>query len=215
MEKLARRLAGNIAASLGYDSEREAVIAYGLIAILQITVTVLLVLVFGLIVNAPVEALIVCFSVSILRKYSGGAHAHDADFCTVVSIVYCTLAAVASHLLAGIYHPIAMAVAVPGVYAAALWIIHRYAPVDSPNKPITSEKKIRRMRRGSFTVVCLYLALQLGFYFTSGSNRSFVAYGISLLLGLSWQALTLTPIGAILLNRLNDLPKYARKEVSK
>ena len=215
MEKLARRLAGNIATSLGYDSERESVIAYGLIAIIQITVTVLLVFAFGLLVHAPVEALIVCFSVSILRKYSGGAHAHDADFCTVVSVVYCTLAAVASRSLANVYHPIAMAIAIAGVYGISLWLIRRYAPVDSPNKPITSEKKIRRMRRGSFITTFVYLALQLIFYFAAGSNRSFLSYGISLLRGLSWQVLTLTPVGAILLNKLNDLPKYLRKEVSK
>ena len=94
-------------------------------------------------------------------------------------------------------------------------MIRRYAPVDSPNKPITSEKKIRRMRRGSFATTFVYLALQLIFYFAAGSNRSFLSYGISLLLGLSWQVLTLTPVGAILLNKLNDLPKYLRKEVSK
>lgn len=214
MEKLARRIARDSAASLGYDAEREAVMAYGLIAIIQIVVTVGLALAFGLLVGAPLEALIVCFSVSILRRYSGGAHAHDVDFCTVVSVVYCTLAAAASKALALWYQPIAMAIAILLVYGATWWIAYRYVPVDSPNKPITSEKKIRRMRRNSFAVILAYLAIQAAFFLAGIGRQAFWSLGISLLLGLSWQALTLTPLGAILLNKLNDLPKYLRKEAS-
>lgn len=215
MEKTMRRLAGKIALSLGYDSEKEAVIAYGLFAITQITVTIVLALLFGFMVGAPVEAMIVCFSVSIYRKYSGGAHAHDAEFCTVISVIYCTLAAWLSKQLIPLYHPFAMLGAIILVYALVFWITYRYAPVDSPNKPIKSEQKIKRMRKGSFTIVSAYMAVQLFFYFGSNQWPAFRSYGISLLLGISWQAFTLTPLGAILLDKLNVLPKYARKEVSK
>ena len=183
-----------------------------MIAIIQIVTTVVLALLFGLLVGAPVEALIVCFSVSILRKYSGGAHASDADFCTVISIVYCTLAAVASRFLLAVYHPVAMLAAILVAYLVTWWIAYRYVPVDSPNKPITSEKKIRRMRKGSFIIIVSYLAFQLVFFFAGNQRQVFRSYGISLLLGLCWQAFTLTPMGAILLNKLNDLPKYLRKE---
>lgn len=212
MEKIIRRQASKIARSLGLDAEREAVVAYGLIAIVQITITILLALLFGFIIGAPVEAMIVCFSVSILRKYSGGAHAHDTEFCTVVSVVYCTIAALVSRLLAVNHQAVLMLIAIAVVYAAVYWIIYRYCPVDSPNKPIKTEKKIKRMRRGSAIIVTVYVALQLLFYHFGGVSAAFRSYGISLLLGVSWQALTLTPIGAILLNKLNDLPKYFRKE---
>ncbi|MCE5343707.1 MAG: accessory gene regulator B family protein, partial [Eubacteriales bacterium] len=67
MENLVRRLASRIALSLGYDAEKEAVVAYGLLAIVQVAITVILALLFGFLVGAPVEAMIVCFSVSILR----------------------------------------------------------------------------------------------------------------------------------------------------
>lgn len=214
MEKLARKIARNSAVSLGYDAEREAVMAYGLIAIIQIVVTVGLALAFGLLVGAPLEALIVCFSVSILRRYSGGAHAQDAEFCTAISVVYCTLAAVVSTMLAAWYQPVAMAIAILLVYGATWWIAYRYVPVDSPNKPITSEKKIRRMRKYSFALILAYLIVQAAFFGIGLQAKLFRSLGISLLLGLSWQALTLTPLGAILLNKLNDLPKYLRKEAS-
>jgi accessory gene regulator B len=212
MENLVRRLASKIALSLGYDAEKEAVVAYGLLALVQVAVTVILALLFGLLVGAPVEAMIVCFSVSILRKYSGGAHAYNADFCTIVSVVYCTLAAWVSRLLTPAYVPVAMLIAIIVCYSIIYWIAVKYVPVDSPNKPIKSEKKIKRMRKGSFIIIVSYFALQILFFAFAARVPVFRSYGISLLLGTSWQALTLTPLGAILLNKLNDLPKYFRKE---
>lgn len=212
MEKMVRRLASKIAGSQGYDAEREAVVAYGLLAIVQVGVIIVLALIFGFIVGAPVEAMIVCFSVSILRKYSGGAHAYDADFCTVMSVVYCTLAALASRLLAPAYNSGVMLVAMILCYGLTYWIAFRYVPVDSPNKPIRSETKIKRMRKGSMITISAYAVLQLFFFLSVSRFPAFRSYGISLLLGTGWQALTLTPPGAILLNKLNVLPNSFRKE---
>ncbi len=212
MEKMVRRLANKIAVSLGYDEEREAVVAYGLLAIVQIGITIILALIFGFIVGAPVEAMIVCFAVSIFRKYSGGAHAYDADFCTVVSVIYCTVAALASRILATIIDPVLVLIVMIICYMLTYWIIYRYVPIDSPNKPITNKDKIKRMRKGSTIIVSVYFALQLVFYYFASRYPAFHSYGTSLLLGTAWQSLTLTPLGAILLNKLNDLPKFFRKE---
>src|SRR5659263_735788 len=99
MEKLARKLASNIAIALNYGNEREQVIAYGLIAMIQIFVTVFLVLIIGIFTGVPIEALIICFSVSILRKYSGGAHAGSIEICISISVIYCVVFALISRRL--------------------------------------------------------------------------------------------------------------------
>jgi len=213
MEKLVRKQASKMAASLGYDAEKEAVVAYGLIAIVQICITLALVLIFGLIVGAPLEAMIVCLSVSILRKYSGGVHADNAEFCTTFSVIYCTITAVLSKWLIVAYSAFPMALAIAIIYVAAFAIAIRYVPVDSPNKPIKTEKKIKRMRKGSFIILAVYFALSALFYALSFQTPAYRSLGISMLFGVAWQVLTLTPIGAILLHKLNDLPKYFQKEV--
>ncbi len=215
MERIVRRLASKIAVSLGFDAEKEAVVAYGLIAIVQISVTVLLVLLFGLALGVVWEALTVCFSVSLYRKYSGGAHANDANFCTVVTVVYCSLAALLAGRLAAAVRPVPMFIAILLVYAFVMAVTYRYAPVDSPNKPVKSERKIKRMRKASFIVIAAYFILQMFLFIFKTPAQNYRSLGISLLLGVSWQAFTLTPLGTILLHKLNDLPKYLRKEVSK
>ena len=212
MERLVGQQARKIAEALSYDAEKEAVIRYGLLAIVQIVVTLVLVFLFGLLVGAPVQALIICLAVSILRKYSGGVHADNVDFCTIFSVIYCTVTSVISIWLAGAYSQWWMLSAITLVYAASFYIAYRYVPVDSPNKPIKSAQKIKRMRRGSFLILGVYTLISVTFFLLSSRVPVFQSYGIGLLFGVSWQVLTLTPLGAILLHKLNDLPTYLREE---
>lgn len=204
MEKIARKLASNIAFSLGYDDEKEAVIAYGLIAIIQIILTVLLVLLFGILVGAPVEALIICFSVSILRKYSGGAHASNAELCTLFTVLYCTLTAViAKKILTGIYYPVPMAIIVLIIFCFAFLVVYKFAPVDSPNKPIRTKNKKKRMRKGSFIILVIYFVISAMLFILSYKSDLFKSYGISMLIGISWQTFTLTHLGAKFIEKMS------------
>lgn len=215
METWVRRLANKVAQSLGYDAEKESVIAYGLIAIVQVVLTVALALAAGLLIHAPAEAMIVCFSVSILRRFSGGAHADSLGLCTGITVVVCTLFAFLATRLAIYTTPLILTLITLAVYAFAYASIHRYAPVDSPNKPIRTEQKRLRMRRACYRIIAAYALLQSLLIIASLWYPAFRSLAISLILGVAWQAFTLTNAGNILLNRLNVLPDHKRKEDSK
>lgn len=204
MEKITRKLAHEVSLSLGYDAEKEAVVTYGLIIFIQIAITTLLVLVFGILIGVPFEAMIVCFSVSILRKFSGGAHAGTAEFCTCFTVVYCSLTAFMSKLLSGIYSQILMGIAILAVFALSFNIIYKLAPVDSPKKPIRTEQKKKKMKNGSLIVLTVYLLISAAFFFLSNNIEVFKSYGISLLFGVSWQCFTLTSFGAQFIQRMNQ-----------
>lgn len=73
MEQLARKIAKTISTNLHYDEEKEAAIAYGLIAIIQTFVTLLIVIILGIVFKILIEVLLVTLSASLLRKYSGGS----------------------------------------------------------------------------------------------------------------------------------------------
>lgn len=206
MEKLAKKLASNIATSLGYDAEKEAVVAYGLIAIIQTVITTILVLLFGLLTGVPLEALIVCFSVSVLRKYSGGAHAGTAELCTGFSVFYCLAAAnISKWILLKIYNPILTVIAIVVVFGLSFLIIHKLAPVASPNKPIRTEQKKKRMRKGSFLVISIYLVLALIGFILSNIFVNLESLVISLLFGVCWQMFTLTGLGSKFINKMNEI----------
>jgi accessory gene regulator B len=197
MEKLERKLANNIAISLNYDNEKEQVVAYGLIAIIQTFVTVFLVLIIGIFTGVPIEALIICFSVSILRKYSGGAHAGSIELCTTIAIIYITtFSLISRYLLSEVLNSYAMAIIIFVIYALSFFAIYKFAPVDSPKKLIKTEKKKKRMRKGSFTILTVYFALSVILFLLSRKQYITNSFGLSLLFGLSWQIFTLTKPGS-------------------
>jgi accessory gene regulator B len=213
MEKLASKIAGNVASSLNYDNEKEAVIAYGLTALIQIFISVILIFLLGIVFGTPIEALIVCLSASLLRKYSGGAHADTAELCTLISIIYCSLTAVISaKLLVLIYNPAFLMAAIILIYGISVYILYKLAPVDSPNKPIKSEKKVMRMRKGSFLTISVYFIISLALFCLTKRNGIFISCGFSLLFGVSWQIFTLTSWGFAFLGRVNYLYNILRKE---
>lgn len=212
MEALAKRLANSISVTLDYDEEKQAVITYGLFAIIQVFVTFILVLSVGLLFRVPVEALIICFSASILRKYSGGAHLNSAESCTVFSVITCSVFALLSrYVLLNYYNPLLSYGAIIIIYSIAFYIIYKFAPVDSPQKPIRTEQKKERMKYGSYITLSVFLIISLLLLYSNSKDINLKSYGISLLFGVSWQVFTLTDAGALFLVKINNI---LRKEVS-
>lgn len=204
MEKLAIKLANKIGEELKLDDEKRQVILYGLIALVQLVFTVFFVLLLGLLFGTPIEALLICFSVSLLRKYSGGAHVGSMGLCTFLGVAYSVIFALISrYLLLPILTPIPLMIALVAVYTVSFWAIYRLAPVDSPNKPIKTAKKQKRMRKGSFIVLLVYAGISIVLLLLGRYHPIFNSFNISMLFGILWQILTLTKIGAVFLNRID------------
>jgi len=206
MRKLAIYLASKISAELKCDSEKETVIAYGLTAIIQILITLILIILFSSLTGTVPEALFVCLSGSLLRRYSGGAHASSAEICTAFSTLYCVAASVlAKGILFRLYDHTFMLACLLVCYALAFVIVRRFAPVDSVNKPIRSESKRRRLRKDSCITLIVYAAVSAALYMAGFRALRFRSLGIALLFGLLWQIFTLTPIGGRFVHGINNL----------
>ncbi|MGB4313396.1 MAG: accessory gene regulator B family protein, partial [Natronincolaceae bacterium] len=74
MEKLAKGLADNIGKNLQYDSEKTAVVAYGLTAAFQMFTIFFVLSIVGSIWGFWAEGMIIFILVGLLRKSVGGAH---------------------------------------------------------------------------------------------------------------------------------------------
>ncbi len=206
MEKYSRAVAEKLASDLGYDDEKREVMAYGAFALFQMLISVGLVLGFGIVFHVAVEALIISFAASILRKYSGGVHASSPNTCTLLGIVVCIGFAMAIKFVLAPVTGIGgfLAAGVPA-FAWAFYTVYKLAPVDTPNKPIRSEAKRRRMRKGSFTLLGFYLvltAVSLMLYMIVKWDNFFV-YSMCLTFGVLWQVFTLTRGGHLVIVKLD------------
>lgn len=191
---LSKRVGEKIAKDLGLENEKKEVITYGIFAIIQMLYNIILVLVVGAIFGVAIEALIVSFIISILRKSSGGAHSKSPIGCIIVGTIICVSIGLIAQVKIGTRCTIVISII---IFIWSYYTVFKLAPVDSPAKPIRTEKKKKRLRKSSIFILSIYLIFVVSsmmLYSFTNINRLRV-YPICILGGVIWQILTLTKIG--------------------
>lgn len=193
MEAFVRKMAHGLAVRQQLDAEREAIIAYGMLALSQMLCIFLYAVVFGLFTGTLLECLIVYSLVGFMRKFTGGAHAHSMGGCILVSVSTMSIMALVSHHALSQLSWIIMLIAL-SLYIIYFFIVWKKAPMDTPNKPILKPEKRKRLRKGSFAFLSIMAILSIllvtVLYFQD--IRWIKGCFWSILLALGWQTLTLT-----------------------
>lgn len=215
-ENLSNSLAKYIGYSLNYSEEQISVLAYGLFGLIQTVFSIFLVLIIGLFLDLTVESLITLFSIAILRKYSGGAHATSAERCLILGSLFSILGALLSHLIFALLMPPTLYCLGVLIFVWNFYTIYKYAPVANHKKPIKSSTKRKQLKQRSILIVSIYFVINIMLFFISNlMGKSFIMYGICLTLGMSWQTFTITTLGHriaqfldhVLINISNTLTK--------
>ncbi|GAA0118678.1 accessory gene regulator B family protein [Clostridium perfringens] len=207
IENISKVIAEKVSSELNYDKERKEIIQYGTYALIQTLISIISVLILGLVFNIALEALIFLFTASILRKYSGGAHSESSNVCTLLGIIIssCIGFFIKSNFFAKMNFEVIVFVGIV-IFVFSYFIIFKYAPVDTPNKPIKTEKKKKRMKKGSLKILTIYLFIEIFniiLYYNSGWSLARPVM-LSIMLGVAWQCMTLTYIGDILLKTIDS-----------
>lgn len=210
MEKLIDRFSSKVAEELSLDKDKKEVLSYGIFAILNTSISIFLIAVFGIVFKVAIEALIVAFIGSSFRKYSGGVHASSPDRCAAIGTVICVGQAL---FFVNLIMPIinlTFCLAIGAVvFAIAFYLVNKLAPVDSPSKPIRTEEKRIRMKKGSILSLSVYIlisVINISLYTAAGEKR-FLAYSLCIYGGVAWQVFTLTRVGHNTINKIDTFLK--------
>ena len=145
IEKISKVVASKISSNLNLDNDHEEIVAYGTFALIQTTISILAVAVFGLVFGVFAEAMIISFAAAILRKFSGGVHASSPFNCIFIgTVIFGGLALLVKHVLINIelkYLVLLMVAA----FASVFYIIYKYSPVGSANKPLKNATTRKRL----------------------------------------------------------------------
>lgn len=191
----------SLAKELNLDEENKEVVAYGLNAVTSTAGGYLLIIVFSSILGVLGSALTAAITYSAFRSYMGGAHSHSQRNCITITGVTFPLLGVLVGLIANTmpakYLPIMVLCAV----VMAIASIYRYAPADTPQKPITDLQQIYMLRRSSFIGVGLWLtgAVLVMWGIMPLSDKFLIAST----LGLLWESFQVTPQGYAFLKALD------------
>lgn len=203
IKDICEKFSSLIAQELNLDEDRKSIINYGLFAFIQIIMCISLVVIFGVIFNVVIEALIVSFSISILRKSSGGIHASSPRKCAIIGTLY----SVGMGLISKYLNPNFNIIIVAGffIFIWSFYTINKLAPVDSIAKPIKSEEKRKKLKKNSILIVCFYLIIIIinFLYFYVMRNSIVLTYSLCIYMGLIWQVFSLTKYSCLLVGNLD------------
>lgn len=207
MESLTKNIASKIAQELNLNNDNKEVIAYGMFALIHMILSIGLVVIFGAIFDVLKEALIICFTGSALRKYSGGAHASSPSNCAIIgTVISVGQAMILLILFKYINSVIAIAVLGAMVFILSYYLLCKLAPVDSLSKPIRTENKKNKMRKGSIFILVAYIVIILvnfAFYVYTGKSN-FLVFSLCIYGGTLWQCFTLTKAGHNIMNKIDS-----------
>lgn len=202
IENICEKLSNYISQELNLDANKKSIINYGIFGFVQMGICLALVTIFGFIFNAIIETLIVSFTISILRKSSGGVHANSPGRCAVIGTVSTiAMALICKHinirfdvviLLGGI------------IFIWSYYTVYKLAPVDSIAKPIKSLEKRKRLKKSSIIILSVYLIvilINISCYLVV-KNSNLLTYVLCIYMGLIWQTFSLTEGGHLILGKL-------------
>jgi accessory gene regulator B len=157
--------------------------------------------------------LTIFLSVGFLRRLTGGAHSRGLYNCLVYSVAFvCGFSALCRYCLLFVSsHSIYLGCAL--IYLFGYVTVALKAPVCPPNKPCRTEAKRRRLRKGSFTVLTVFLLLDGVLLFFGGKlHPRLYTVGLALAVSVLWQIFMMTKAGHALIYVIDGAFLHRRNE---
>ncbi|WP_160690448.1 accessory gene regulator B family protein [Clostridium sp. C2-6-12] len=209
-EKIAVKMGSKAKSFLNADEDKEQIIIYGAINLLQIIFAILWVIIFSLLLGVPFEALLFSVTTGILRKYSGGVHASSPSRCIIIGTSIACIAGISiDYILYKLSLFTIMWTSVTCIIFA-FTVVVKNAPVDSIKKPITNIEVKKQFKKKSITAILFFTGIILILFILSQrySGLYYIKLIESICLGMLWQAITLTKGGISLVNKVDFVLKY-------
>ncbi|WP_373844688.1 accessory gene regulator ArgB-like protein [Clostridium sp.] len=206
-EKIATFLGKKASILLAIDEDREQIVIYGAINLLQTTLSILWIVIAGFILGVLYEALIFSTSASILRKYSGGVHASSPNRCIIIGT---TLSCATGLVINNFSYSISLTnTIIMGIFfiTVSFIIVILKAPVDSIKKPITDLNMKKNFKKNSIIVLIVFsiFIVVLSVFYETTSKLYYLKIIHSIILGILWQSITLTKIGITIFKKADKI----------
>lgn len=190
INKWAYACAKGLAEVLSENHQKKAAYYYGFQIIIGGAVNAIVFLAVSLLLGILMPSLILISSFLALRLFAGGYHMNTHGKCLLVSLVLFVIAAITVKYTYTYWQTAHMMVLIAVTFTAGLYVLIKYAPKDTPNKPVTDPDKIRKFK--ALSVICLFFWL-LGISILAVFK--YKMYVLSLSFGVLMELFAVTPTG--------------------
>lgn len=190
VQKWSYACAKRLAAATKENHQKRAVYYYGFYIIIGAAVKGFILISAASLLGILAPTLLIALAFASLRAFAGGYHMDTYGKCLFVSMGLFIGAASIAQYTYPYWSPAYMAVLIGLTFILGLYALVRYAPKDTPNKPITDPQEIKRYKKLSIAYLFVWLALTIGLT-VFGLKR----YMLSLCFGVLLELFTVTPAG--------------------
>ncbi|MEY8764229.1 MULTISPECIES: accessory gene regulator ArgB-like protein [Clostridium] len=208
-EKLAISLGKKARTILKTDKEKEEILVYGAINLLQTIFSIAWVIIAGAILGVLYEALIFSVSMSILRKYSGGFHASSPNRCIIGGTISAATAGLLVDKFFYKFSFVTTLIMIITFMIIAFIIVSLKAPVDSPQKPISKISMKKMFKRNSIITLAIFstIIIILCLFYSTNNKLYYLKIADCINLGCLWQSITLTDHGKAVFKKVDSVLK--------
>lgn len=190
IENIITRIISIYEKRLDIDNNQIPILRYSLRLVISTVLGYVLALIVAYILNIFLYVLVIMITISLFRAFSGGAHCSNMINCGIYGMIIVS----GLGMLVKFTKPSQLTILVISilVFIFSIWAINKYAPADTPGKPIKAKAKRLRLKKTSFILGCLWYGSIIGWYFIFG-KVNWIVYASTL--GVFWQSFTLTKTG--------------------
>lgn len=190
IEEISRIIAFKISSRISLKNEEREIVEYGLKVFLSEVFSLSILFIVLFVTGLIKTGMSILIAAGVLRKFSGGAHCSSPMRCTILGVMTVPLFAfsVERLLIFGENKLLAAAVC---LFVLNLFTCLKYAPADSPQKPINEVPK-KRLKRGALLLILITSSVLIAGYFSHYIDISFL---LAVSAGFFYQSITLTPAG--------------------
>jgi accessory gene regulator B len=191
--------AKHLAIALNENHQKRAIYYYGFFVVIGAFVKAFFMMTVAAILGAVIPTALIIFVFGSLRMLAGGYHMDTYGKCLLVSMTMFVAAGLVSQYTFIYWEATYLAVLVAVVFAAGLYVLVRYAPKDTLNKPITKLEDVKKFKLLSIVYLVLWL-IATSILTVYGQKMYVLAFSFGMLLEL----FAITPLG----HRFFDFFKY-------
>ncbi|MDX9871251.1 MAG: accessory gene regulator B family protein [Clostridia bacterium] len=185
--RLSTKASDYLAKELSFSEEKQQILAYSLDMLFLMIVGYIVLLLIGWLFGIPLAMISTLLSGDVLRKFSGGSHFSTPYRCLLATaVIYTSISWLSVEAFDRWNKEPALVIILIILCLISIFLVSRYAPVDSAAKPIVSPDFRKRLRMSSIMIVLLFSAVAVFM------RESYI--GLCIAGGITAQSITLLPI---------------------
>jgi len=189
--------AKKLAAVLNENHNRKAVYYYGFYIVFASLVKGTILISVALLLGILIPALLIVAVFGSLRMLAGGFHFDTLGRCLYISLGLFLTAALISQYTYQYWNTLSVTIFFILVFATSLYVLIKYAPKDTPTKPITDPVEIMKFKKLSIIYLCIWLVACI---ILTVLNLNL--YVIAMSFGVLLEIFSVSPVGHAFFNKI-------------